>query len=251
MKNHQGDLCLTLGKSMEMWLSIAQLLELNIPGLPRTARGMGGYVKRERWESRTVPGQGGKGGVRLEFIPPGNIMDLIKAKQYVANHKRSQPVRKLHLVNNDVDQTVAYYDHNTVAIDQYVEAGGSAEPGTVATNEAMVKVRIDARLLRERTQNDFQSIKIASVSGDSMEPTLSHGDQVLVDTSYDRFVENAIYAIQQDGFLRFKRIQLKLDGSITVKSDGYPDVESYSAEEAALFTVVGIVIPFKFGRFEV
>jgi phage repressor protein C with HTH and peptisase S24 domain len=113
-----------------------------------------------------------------------------------------------------------------------------------------MKVRVDARLLRERIHNGFQSIKIASVSGDSMEPTLSHGDQVLIDTSYDRFVENAIYAIQQDGFLRFKRIQLKLDGSITVKSDGYPDVESYSAEETALFIVVGIVIPFKFGRFE-
>ncbi|MDX8386393.1 MAG: S24 family peptidase [Gallionella sp.] len=236
---------------MEMWLSIAQLLLLNIPGLPRTARGMGGFVKRERWESRTVPGQGGKGGVRLEFIPPVNIMDLIKAKQYVSNHKRNQPVRKLHLVDNNVERSAADDDSHMVAIDHYVEVSGSAGQGAAATDEAVVKVRVDTRLLRERIPNGFQSIKIASVSGDSMEPTLSHGDQVMVDTSYDRFVENAIYAIQQDGFLRFKRIQLKLDGSITVKSDGYANVEHYSAEEAALFIVVGIVIPFKFGRFEV
>ncbi len=216
---------------------------------------MGGYVKREKWKSRTVPGQGGKGGVRLEFVPPPNILDLIKAKQYVSKHKRTQLVQKL-----KPGQTIAekpgvapYYveDGHTVAIDHYIEVSGSAGPGAMVNDEAIVKVRVDARLLRERIHNGFNSIKIASVSGDSMEPTLSHGDQVLVDTSYDRFVENAIYAIQQDGFLRFKRIQLKLDGSITVKSDGYPDVESYTAEEAALFIVVGIVIPFKFGRFEV
>jgi len=236
-----------------MWLSIAQLLELNIPGLPRSARGMGGYVKRERWQSRTVPGQGGKGGVRLEFVPPGSIQDLIKAKQYVASHKRNQPVRKLHLVDSSVEQPAsAHEDHrHSVEIDRYGEESGLAGSGAAQTDEAVVKIRVDARLLRERIANGFQSIKIASVTGDSMEPTLSHGDQVLIDTSYDRFVENAIYAIQQDGFLRFKRIQLKLDGSITVKSDGYPDVESYSADEAALFIVIGIVIPFKFGRFEI
>jgi len=232
-----------------MWLSIAQLLELNIPGLPRSARGMGGYVKRERWESRTVPGQGGKGGVRLEFIPPVNIMDLIKAKQYVASHKHNQPVRKLHLVDNNVDHPPAYIGPDTVVIDHYVDQNKSTGKSTAA-DEAVVKVRVDARLLRERIPNGFQSIKVISVSGDSMEPTLSHGDQVLVDTSCDRFVENAIYTIQQDGFLRFKRIQLKLDGSITVKSDGDADIENYSAAEAALFIVVGIVIPFKFGRFE-
>lgn len=142
-------------------------------------------------------------------------------------------------------------DGDYVAIDKYVNVSGSAGPGTDIHDEAIVKVRVDMRLLRERIGNNFGKIKIASVSGDSMEPTLSHGDQVLVDTSCSRFIDDAIYAIQQDGHLRFKRIQLKLDGSIVVKSDGSLNTETYSADEAQRFFVVGIVIPFKFGRFKI
>jgi len=138
-----------------------------------------------------------------------------------------------------------------VAIDHYVDVRGSAGPGTEVGEEAIIKVRMDARLLRERIGSNFSRIKIAAVSGDSMEPTLSHGDQVLVDTACTRFVDNAIYAIQQDGHLRFKRIALNLDGSIEVKSDASSRVETYSAEVAARFVVVGMVIPFKFGRFKV
>jgi phage repressor protein C with HTH and peptisase S24 domain len=144
-----------------------------------------------------------------------------------------------------------YIDDGTVAIDKYINVTGSAGPGVEVHDEAVVKVRVDTRLLRERIGSNFENIKIASVSGDSMEPTLSHGDQVLVDISCTRFVDDAIYAIQQDGYLRFKRIQLKLDGTIVVKSDGSTASETYSAEEAQRFFIVGIVIPFKFGRFKV
>ncbi|MBA4381793.1 MAG: hypothetical protein C0406_04435 [Sideroxydans sp.] len=142
-------------------------------------------------------------------------------------------------------------DGNYASIDKYVNVSGSAGPGTEVFEEAVVKVRVDVRLLRERVGSNFGNIKIAAVSGDSMEPTLSHGDQVLVDTSCRRFIDDAIYAIQQDGHLRFKRIQLKLDGSIVVRSDGSTNVETYTAEEAARFFIVGLVIPFKFGRFKI
>ena len=153
------------------------------------------------------------------------------------------------------DEGVVHFEQDkndgSVSIDHYVEVRGSAGPGAEPHEEAVIKVRVDAQLLRERVGANFKHIKIASVSGDSMEPTLSHGDQVLVDTSCTRFVDNAIYAIQQDEHLRFKRITLKLDGSIIVKSDATPDVETYTAEVAARFFVIGMVIPFKFGRFKV
>ncbi len=143
------------------------------------------------------------------------------------------------------------YAGDQVSIDKYVNVSGSAGPGSEVHEEAVVQVRVDVRLLRERVGSNFSNIKIASVSGDSMEPTLSHGDQVLVDTSCSRFIDDAIYAIQQDGHLRFKRIQLKLDGSIVVRSDGSTNIETYTAEEAARFFIVGLVIPFKFGRFKI
>lgn len=152
------------------------------------------------------------------------------------------------LVTEDRPRDDAY-----VYIDKYVNVRGAAGAGQEVQEEAIVQVRMDARLLRERVGNNFGHLKLAGVSGDSMEPTLSHGDQVVVDTSCDRFIDDAIYAIQQDGHLRFKRIKLRLDGSIVVKSDNPVDndPETYTAEEAQYFKVIGIVIPFKFGRFKI
>lgn len=146
---------------------------------------------------------------------------------------------------------------DAIYIDHYVNVRGGAGPGQIIEDEihdeAIVKVRMDGQILRERVGSNFNALKLASVKGDSMEPTMSHGDQVLVDTSCDRFVDDAIYAIQQGEYLRFKRIKLKLDGSIIVKSDNPidNDPETYSAEEAEHFKVVGRVIPYKFGKFKI
>jgi len=85
-----------------------------------------------------------------------------------------------------------------------------------------------------------------------MEGTLSHGDQVFVDTACNKFIDDAIYVIMQDDLLRIKRVKLKLDGSILVKSDNQNGfgIEEYTAEQAANFKVVGKVLPFKFGQFK-
>lgn len=95
-------------------------------------------------------------------------------------------------------------------------------------------------------------VKAITVYGDSMNPTLQHDDQVLINTACNRFVDDAIYVIQQGNVLRLKRIKLKLDGSIEVKSNNNHGfgTEIYNKEEAAAFTVVGKVLPFKFGKFD-
>lgn len=156
--------------------------------------------------------------------------------------------------NYNSQQSVA--DYGSVLIDYFVDVKGSAGPGYIIDNDAeevVLKVRMDARLLRERAGNDFKRLKMAGVSGDSMIPTLSHGDQVVIDTHVTNFIDDAIYAILQDGYLRYKRIQKRLDGSIVVKSDNPSsgDPEIYSADEASYFHIVGMVIPFKFGRFKI
>lgn len=245
---------------VEMWLSAGELALLggrSVAGLPGTLSGCIRRAKNEGWVSRQEPCMGGKGGMRAEYQLPFDMYvqvkafldmnpDFFKKKRGARVDRPSAPVPVAR------ESAVVYLgDDGSVLIDRYVDVRGSAGPGAVVHEEAIVKVRVDAKLLRERVGRNFSHIKMAGVSGDSMEPTLSHGDQVLVDTSCNRFVDDAIYAIQQDGHLRFKRIKLKMDGSIIVKSDSSPDVETYTAEEAAGFFVVGIVIPFKFGRFKV
>lgn len=55
--------------------------------------------------------------------------------------------------------------------------------------------------------------------GDSMEPTIYDGDLLLVDMSINSIIDDTIYIVQTDNRLIVKRIQLALDGSLTIISD--------------------------------
>lgn len=140
-------------------------------------------------------------------------------------------------------------------IDNYVEVRGAAGHGQLTpTDQLVLQLKVNAADWRRYVGLDHKHVKVITVHGDSMKPTLSHGDQVMVDTACSSFIDDAIYCIQQGEHLRFKRIKLKLDGSIVVKSDnekeGFPP-ETYSPDEASHFRVIGRVIPLKFGWFEI
>lgn len=62
-------------------------------------------------------------------------------------------------------------------------------------------------------------LALIAVHGDSMEPTLSNGDLILVDTRVSRVEDGAIYVLQFDGALLVKRLQKKFDGSVVIRSD--------------------------------
>lgn len=139
-------------------------------------------------------------------------------------------------------------------IDSYPEVRGAAGTGQMTpTDQVIVKLAVNAADWRNYVGLDHRHVKVIAVHGDSMKPSLSHGDQVLVDTACNNFMDDNIYAIQQGELTRFKRIKLRLDGSIEVKSDNEKDgfkVEIYTADEASDFKVIGRVLPFKFGRFD-
>jgi hypothetical protein len=252
----------------KIWFSAAELSLLGkfgVAKLPTSEPGCTGRAKSFAWEGRSVKSKGGKQGTRTEYRPPSDVLaeiqdflqvnpDFFDSKKYsVAPHRvahhviREPPAGYAFKTGDEPGEDGAVY------IDNYVEVRGSCGSGQYVDDETVVKMRVDADWLRKRVGNNFSHIKIASVHGDSMKPTLAPGDLVLVDTSCDRFIDDAIYAIQQDGHLRFKRIQLKLDGSIIVRSDNpvNKDPEHYTAEEAQYFKVVGMVIPLEPDRFKV
>lgn len=142
-----------------------------------------------------------------------------------------------------------------VLIDAFPEVRAAAGTGQVSpTDQTVVQLKVNSADWRRYVGLDHKHVKIITVHGDSMKPTLSHGDQVMVDTACSNFIDDTIYCIQQGDNLRFKRIKLQLDGKVIVKSDneieGFPP-EIYTAEEAANFHVIGRVIPLKFGWFEI
>lgn len=63
------------------------------------------------------------------------------------------------------------------------------------------------------------SLVLINVIGDSMEPTLSEGDLILINKSVDGIGDNAVYVLRYDGKLIVKRIQRMFDGSVIIKSD--------------------------------
>lgn len=62
-------------------------------------------------------------------------------------------------------------------------------------------------------------LALIKARGDSMEPTLSDGDLLLVDTSIEKIIDDAIYVIQTDHHLVVKRLQQSFDCSLSIISD--------------------------------
>lgn len=84
---------------------------------------------------------------------------------------------------------------------------------------------------------------LISAIGDSMEPTLRAGDLLLIDRSAASVKQDAIYAFSTNGELKVKRMQLKLDGSLIVKSDNPQyEVDVLTSDKSADLKIVGRVV---------
>lgn len=68
----------------------------------------------------------------------------------------------------------------------------------------------EQQLLR-LTNASFESLAVILVRGDSMEPTLSNQDQILVDTTINRITRDGIYIIALEDDLLVKRCKVDLE----------------------------------------
>jgi phage repressor protein C with HTH and peptisase S24 domain len=91
------------------------------------------------------------------------------------------------------------------------------------------------------TSNNFM---MSIVSSDSMEPTLSHGNQLLIDTSVMSVKREGIYALKIGNSLCIRRIDIGLDGRLFIKCDNphYAGVEILNLEQADMLNIVGRVV---------
>jgi hypothetical protein len=122
----------------------------------------------------------------------------------------------------------------------------SAGFGAIAESEtAHTRFGFDERWLGRLTRAKSASLSIIHVLGDSMEPTLSDGDEVLVDASdQGARLRDGIYVLRADDALVVKRVTLKPGGrKITISSDNsaYPSWDDVDRSE---IQVVGRVIWF-------
>lgn len=117
--------------------------------------------------------------------------------------------------------------------------GASAGPGTLATDLAPVdRLRFSARWLRQQGLEPGM-LSVIEVEGDSMEPTLRDGDEILVDRA-QRPLRSGLHVIRLDDVLLVKRLEPGPAGTLRVISDNpaYARMERPMAEVSVLGRVV-------------
>jgi phage repressor protein C with HTH and peptisase S24 domain len=127
-----------------------------------------------------------------------------------------------------------------------LDVEASAGFGAVAASEnAQTRFGFDERWLRSLTAAKSASLSIVRVMGDSMEPTLSDGDEVLVDASdHASRLRDGIYVLRADDALVVKRVAIKPGGKqITIASDN-PAYPTWNDMDRSEVHVVGRVIWF-------
>ncbi len=120
--------------------------------------------------------------------------------------------------------------------------GASAGPGALTHEEALAgKVGFDEGWLRKMGL-DPARLSLIRVQGDSMQPTLNDGDDIMVDTAVaDRAVKKGIYVLRVDGALMVKRLVPEKDGALSILSDNpaYPPIQGVAGGGVA---VIGRVV---------
>ena len=117
--------------------------------------------------------------------------------------------------------------------------GASAGPGALAADEvADDRLRFSQRWLRTLGL-DPAHLSVIEVAGDSMEPTLRDGDEILVDLS-QRAWRDGIHVVRIDDVLLVKRLAQGATGMIRVISDNpvYASVDRARGEVAIVGRVV-------------
>lgn len=127
-----------------------------------------------------------------------------------------------------------------------LDVDASAGHGALAEMEAKSsQFGFEEKWLRRLTVSKASSLSIIHVLGDSMEPTLHDGDEVLVDLGDGQSrLRDGIYVLRMDDALSVKRIAIEPSGRrISVTSDN-PTYPSWNGLDRRNVNIVGRVLWF-------
>lgn len=132
-------------------------------------------------------------------------------------------------------------DDDFLHIDMY-DIDVSAGSGKCIEEETIIgSLAFRRSWLRKVTNATEDQLKIGGVDGDSMEPTLFHGDTIMFDFSQRQFSKDGIYAIRYDGDVQVKRVSLNPSTkTVSVISDNprYPSYHGLSPESVDIIAKI-------------
>jgi len=124
------------------------------------------------------------------------------------------------------------------------DVDASAGPGAHADDAQMqASLAFQARFIREIASGDIAALSTIRVQGDSMVPTLSDGDEIVVDSADAASrLRDGIYVLRLDDMLLVKRLALNpATRRLSIKSDNpaYPSWDDCNPDSVA---IIGRVI---------
>lgn len=205
------------------WFSTSDLVGLD--GLPNNINTIGQHARRNNWLSRKAAGKGRSLEYHISSFHPEIQNQLIeryitnkdeeeKFREYLKNYKSDKPLSN---VSKVVPMTEFKEWSELPVFDVHAAAGAG---NLVHSEYAIDKLMIPTSLLAEFGLSDKTS-SIIYVDGDSMEPTLSHGDRLLVDIrELQHPVTNGVYVIRIDDSVYVKRLRWDIaNGVYNIISD--------------------------------
>ena len=147
------------------------------------------------------------------------------------------------------DQQLVTMQHPGAAPPGYVllplvEAKAAAgSSGSLDSDKVVDFLAFSEDWVRNTLHRRPQNLALLEATGDSMDPTIRDGDILLVDTSVRDIQSSRVYVLQVNGALLVKRIQVRLDGSLVVKSDNPSyEPEVVRPDERSPLRILGQVV---------
>jgi len=113
-----------------------------------------------------------------------------------------------------------------------LDVGASAGAGALDPQERSIgRIAFDPGWLRALGVSDYARLSMIRVNGDSMAPTLSDGDEIMVDSGDSAArLRDGLYVLRIDDVLVVKRIARGRSGQVSVLSDnpaypGWPECD--------------------------
>lgn len=133
--------------------------------------------------------------------------------------------------------------HGFVLVPRYDVAASMGNGAVIHSEQVVDHLAFREEWVRTELGANPKNLLLISAIGDSMEPDLRAGDLLLVDRSYTTVNHDAVYAFSTNGELRVKRMQLKIDGTLVVRSaNAQYEPEHLTPQQAEHLRIVGRVV---------
>lgn len=219
---------------MREWFLSSELMALD--GMPSSTAGIAKRAKRNEWKSRKANGQGRS----LEYhLSNFNDEIIAQLNQIYGDIADVTPIKS----NAGAMLKISDVELCPIPVYNVYAACGF---GRVVDSEYQLRMEFLPQQRLKKFGLDTESARIISCNGDSMEDTLSDGDEVLVDIrEQDHPVKNGVYVIRigQNIFLKRLKYNIMAD-SYDVISDNKTEYEPFTLTKNQLedFAVIGKVV---------